>query len=226
MVMITTEYKPGTDEMNEQVNNLENIIKQYDPDGLLTGEGAMTKDLIVTSDRDFHMTSFVSIAAVFLIILLTFRSITIPALLVLAIEGAIMVNMGIPYFTGSTIPFIASIVLGTIQLGATVDYAILMTTRFREERNHGLVPKEAAATAIETCAPSIITSGMSFFAATVGLSFLSRIDLIRSLCLLISRGAMISMLVILLVLPAMLILFTPLIEKTTRHWLEHVEERV
>ena len=226
MVMITTEYKPGTDEMNEQVNNLENIIKQYDPDGLLTGEGAMTKDLIVTSDRDFHMTSFVSIAAVFLIILLTFRSITIPALLVLAIEGAIMVNMGIPYFTGSTIPFIASIVLGTIQLGATVDYAILMTTRFREERNYGLAPKEAAATAIETCAPSIITSGMSFFAATVGLSFLSRIDLIRSLCLLISRGAMISMLVILLVLPAMLILFTPLIEKTTRHWLEHIEERV
>lgn len=226
MVMITTEYKPGTDEMNEQVKTLESIIKKYDPDGMLTGEGAMTKDLIVTSDRDFHMTSFVSIAAVFIIILLTFRSITIPALLVLSIEGAIMINMGIPYFTGSTIPFIASIVLGTIQLGATVDYAILMTTRFHEERNHGLTPKEATATAIETCAPSIITSGLSFFAATVGLSFLSRIDLIRSLCLLISRGAIISMLVILLVLPAMLILFTPLIEKTTHNWLEHVEERV
>ena len=226
MVMITTEYKPGTDEMNEQVNNLENIIKQYDPDGLLTGEGAMTKDLIVTSDRDFHMTSFVSIAAVFLIILLTFRSITIPALLVLAIEGAIMVNMGIPYFTGSTIPFIASIVLGTIQLGATVDYAILMTTRFHEERLNGLSPHDAAATSIETCAPSIITSGLSFFAATIGLYFVSRIDLIRGLCLLISRGAIISMLVILFVLPAMLILFAPIIRKTTYHWLDDSKESV
>lgn len=223
MMMITTEYKPGTDEMNTQVDAMNKIIKSYDKDGLLTGEGAMTKDLIVTSDHDFNATSVTSIAAVFIIILITFRSISVPALLVLAIEGAIMVNLGIPYFTGSTIPFIASIVLGTIQLGATVDYAILMTTRFREERNNGLAPKEAAAVAIETCAPSIITSGLTFFAATVGLNFVSRIDLIRSLCMLISRGAIISMLVILLVLPAMLILFTPLVEKTTYHWLERSE---
>ncbi|MDO4173380.1 MAG: MMPL family transporter [Eubacteriales bacterium] len=226
MMMITTEYKPGTDEMNAQVDQMTQIIKRYDADGLLTGEGAMTKDLITTSARDFQMTSIVSILAVFIIIMITFRSISIPALLVLAIEGAIMVNLGIPYFTGSTIAFISSIVLGTIQLGATVDYAILMTTRFQEERNHGLTPKEAAATCIEACAPSIITSGLSFFAATVGLYFVSRIDLIRGLCLLISRGAIISMLVILFVLPAMLMLFTPLIEKTTYHWIDHSKERV
>lgn len=226
LMMITTEYKPGTDEMNAQVRQMNKIIKKYDPDGLLTGEGAMTKDLITTSAHDFNSTSVFSIMAVFVIILITFRSISIPFLLVLAIEGAIMVNLGIPYFTGSTIPFIASIVLGTIQLGATVDYAILMTTRFHEERLNGLSPHDAAATAIETCAPSIITSGLSFFAATIGLYFVSRIDLIRGLCLLISRGAIISMLVILFVLPAMLILFAPLIRKTTYHWLDNSKESV
>lgn len=226
LMMITTEYKPGTDEMNAQVRQMNKIIKRYDPDGLLTGEGAMTKDLITTSAHDFNSTSVFSILAVFVIILITFRSISIPFLLVLAIEGAIMVNLGIPYFTGSTIPFIASIVLGTIQLGATVDYAILMTTRFHEERLNGLSPHDAAATAIETCAPSIITSGLSFFAATIGLYFVSRIDLIRGLCLLISRGAIISMLVILFVLPAMLILFAPLIRKTTYHWLDNSKESV
>jgi len=226
LMMITTEYKPGTDEMNAQVRQMNKIIKRYDPDGLLTGEGAMTKDLITTSAHDFNSTSVFSILAVFVIILITFRSISIPFLLVLAIEGAIMVNLGIPYFTGSTIPFIASIVLGTIQLGATVDYAILMTTRFHEERINGLSPHDAAATAIETCAPSIITSGLSFFAATIGLYFVSRIDLIRGLCLLISRGAIISMLVILFVLPAMLILFAPLIRKTTYHWLDNSKESV
>ena len=202
------------------------IIKRYDADGILTGEGAMTKDLITTSAHDFNSTSVFSILAVFLIIVVTFKSISIPFLLVLSIEGAIMVNLGIPYFTGSVIPFIASIVLGTIQLGATVDYAILMTTRFHEERLNGLSPHDAAATAIETCAPSIITSGLSFFAATIGLYFVSRIDLIRGLCLLISRGAIISMLVILFVLPAMLILFAPIIRKTTYHWLDDSKESV
>lgn len=226
LMMITTEYKPGTDEMNTQVQRMNKIIKRYDADGILTGEGAMTKDLITTSAHDFNSTSVFSILAVFLIIVVTFKSISIPFLLVLSIEGAIMVNLGIPYFTGSVIPFIASIVLGTIQLGATVDYAILMTTRFHEERLNGLSPHDAAATAIETCAPSIITSGLSFFAATIGLYFVSRIDLIRGLCLLISRGAIISMLVILFVLPAMLILFAPIIRKTTYHWLDDSKESV
>lgn len=226
MMMITTEYKPGTDEMNEQVDSMTQIIKRYDSEGLLTGEGAMTKDLITTCDRDFQSTSVASIVAVFLIILITFKSISIPVLLVLAIEGAVMVNMGIPYFTGSTIPFISSIVIGTIQLGATVDYAILMTTRFHEERLNGLSPKEAATVAIETCAPSVITSALTFFAATVGLTFVSDIDLICSMCLLISRGAIISMLVILFVLPAMLVLCEPIIHKTTYHWLDNSKERV
>ena len=220
LMMITTEYKPGTDEMNQQVEQMNAIVKKYDENGLVTGEGAMTKDLITTSDHDFNMTSITSIVAVFVIVLITFKSISIPVLLVAVIEGAIMVNLGIPYFTGSTIPFIASIVIGTIQLGATVDYAILMTTRFHEERNNGLPPHEAATVAVETCAPSIITSGLTFFAATVGLSFVSKIDLIRSLCTLISRGAIISMFVILLVLPALLVLFAPIIRKTTYHWLD------
>ncbi len=224
LMMITTEYKPGTDEMNEQVETMNDIVKRYDANGLVTGEGAMTKDLITTSAHDFNATSVVSIFAVFAIILITFKSVSIPTLLVLVIEGAIMVNLGIPYFTGSTIPFISSIVIGTIQLGATVDYAILMTTRFREECGGGLNPHDAALAAVHSCAPSIITSGMSFFAATVGLFFLSRIDLIRSLCLLISRGAIISMLMILIVLPVMLTVFAPLIKKTTYHWLDEQAE--
>lgn len=219
LMMITTEYKPGTDENKAQVEEMTDIVKKYDDAGIITGEGAMTKDLIVTSDRDFQMTSVASIAAVFIIILITFKSISLPLILVLSIEGAIMINLGIPYFTGTTIAFITSIVLGTIQLGATVDYAILMTTRFHEERLNGLKPTDAARVAIETCAPSIITSGLSFFAATIGLYFVSRIDLIRSLCLFISRGAIISMIVILLVLPAMLIVLAPFIRKTTYHWL-------
>ncbi|HBI63705.1 MAG TPA: antibiotic ABC transporter permease [Clostridiales bacterium] len=221
LMMITTEYKPGTDEMNEQVAKMTDIVKRYDNNGILTGEGAMTKDLIVTSDHDFSATSVTSIVAVFLIVLLTFKSISVPTLLVLAIEGAIMINLGIPYFTGSTIPFISSIVIGTIQLGATVDYAILMTTRFREEQNNGLEPLEAATVSVEACAPSIVTSGLTFFAATVGLAFVSKIDLIRSLCLLISRGAVISMIVILLVLPALLVLLAPVIRRTSWHWLEN-----
>lgn len=221
LMMITTEYKPGTDEMNSQIDEMNTIVKKYDEDGLITGEGAMTSDLITTADHDFNMTSITSIIAVFIIVLITFKSISIPVLLVTAIEGAIMINLGIPYFTGTTIPFISSIVVGTIQLGATVDYAILMTTRFREERNNGLPPHEAITVAVETCAPSIITSGLTFFAATVGLSFVSKIDLIRSLCALISRGALISMVMILLVLPALLVLFAPVIRKTTYHWLDN-----
>lgn len=221
LMMISTEYKPGTDEMGQQLGTMNDIIKRYDANGVITGEGAMTRDLITTSDRDFKMTSIASILAVFIIVLITFKSISIPILLVAAIEGAIMINLGLSYFTGSTIPFISSIVIGTIQLGATVDYAILMTTRFREECNNGLKPLQAVTVAVDTCAPSIITSGLTFFAATVGVSLVSKIDLIRSLCTLISRGALISMVVILLVLPALLVLFAPTIQKTTYRWLDN-----
>ena len=160
---------------------------------------------------------------VFVIIAIVFRSASVPVLLVAAIESAIMINLGIPYFTGTTLPFITSIVIGTIQLGATVDYAILMTTRFREERNAGHTAKEAAQIAVEQCSQSILTSGLTFFAATFSVSLVSRMELIGVLCKLISRGALISMAVILLVLPALLVITEPILRKTTFHWLKKPE---
>ena len=224
MLLANSSYESGTEAQNAQLDALNAIIKRYDPNGVITGEGAMTKDLIEVADVDFRSVSIASIAAVFLIIAISFRSASIPVLLVAAIESAIMINMGIPYFTGTTLPFVASIVIGTIQLGATVDYAILMTTRFREELNAGRSTKDAVQTAVEQCSQSILTSGLTFFAATFSVSLASRMELISSLCRLISRGALISMLVILLVLPALLILTAPLIRKTTYHWLSKEKE--
>ena len=190
-----------------------------DPSGVITGEGAMTKDLIEIADIDFAHVNVASIAAVFLIILLTFRSASIPVLLVVSIESAIFINMGLPYFTGTQLPFIASIVIGTVQLGATVDYAILMATRFREERQKGLSPKEAAQVACQYCSQSILSSGLTFFAATIGVAAIGRMELLKSICLLISRGALISMFVIIVLLPCLLQLLDPLIRHTTLHWL-------
>ena len=224
MLLANSSYESGTEAQNAQLDALNAIVKRYDPNGVITGEGAMTKDLIEVADVDFRSVSIASIAAVFLIIAISFRSASIPVLLVAAIESAIMINMGIPYFTGTTLPFVASIVIGTIQLGATVDYAILMTTRFREELNAGRSTKDAVQTAVEQCSQSILTSGLTFFAATFSVSLASRMELISSLCRLISRGALISMLVILLVLPALLILTAPLIRKTTYHWLSKEKE--
>ena len=180
----------------------------------------MTKDLIEVADVDFRNVSITSILVVFLIVAVVFRSASVPVLLVAAIESAITINMGIPYFSGAVLPFVASIVIGTIQLGATVDYAILMTTRFREEMNLGRTAKEAAQTAVEQCSQSILTSGLTFFAATFSVSLVSRMELIGSLCRLISRGALISMAVILLVLPALLVLTAPILKKTTFHWIQ------
>ena len=224
MLLANSSYESGTEAQNAQLDALNAIVKRYDPNGVITGEGAMTKDLIEVADVDFRSVSIASIAAVFLIIAISFRSASIPVLLVAAIESAIMINMGIPYFTGTTLPFVASIVIGTIQLGATVDYAILMTTRFREELNAGRSTTDAVQTAVEQCSQSILTSGLTFFAATFSVSLASRMELISSLCRLISRGALISMLVILLVLPALLILTAPLIRKTTYHWLSKEKE--
>ena len=224
MLLANSSYESGTEAQNAQLDALNAIVKRYDPNGVITGEGAMTKDLIEVADVDFRSVSIASIAAVFLIIAISFRSASIPVLLVAAIESAIMINMGIPYFTGTTLPFVASIVIGTIQLGATVDYAILMSTRFREELNAGRSTKDAVQTAVEQCSQSILTSGLTFFAATFSVSLASRMELISSLCRLISRGALISMLVILLVLPALLILTAPLIRKTTYHWLSKEKE--
>ena len=194
-------------------------IKAVDPAGVITGEGAMTKDLIEVADVDFAHVNVWSIMAVLLILALSFKSISIPVLLVASIEAAIAINMGIPYFTGTQLPFIASIVIGTIQLGATVDYSILMTTRYHEERAFGRTPKQAAQQSLEHCSQSILTSGLTFFAATVGVAAISKMELLQSICLLISRGALISMAVILIVLPAALMLTDGLIRRTTLHWL-------
>lgn len=218
MILANSSYKSGTDEQNRQLDELNAIVKRYDPDGVISGEGAMTKDLIEVADRDFRSVNVTSILAVFVIIAVVFRSASVPVLLVAAIESAIQINLGIPYFTGTQLPFVASIVIGTIQLGATVDYAILTTTRFREELGRGLSVREAMRITVEECSPSILTSGLTFFAATASVAAVSKMELIRSLCMLISRGALISMAVILLVLPALLIVFQPVIARTTRRW--------
>ena len=223
MILANSSYKSGSDEQNNQLSEMIDIVKKYDPNGVITGEGAMTKDLIEVADVDFNNVNITSIIVVFVIIAIVFRSASVPVLLVAAIESAIMINLGIPYFTGTTLPFITSIVIGTIQLGATVDYAILMTTRFREERNAGHTAKEAAQIAVEQCSQSILTSGLTFFAATFSVSLVSRMELIGVLCKLISRGALISMAVILLVLPALFVITEPILRKTTFHWLKKPE---
>lgn len=220
LILANSSYKAGSDLQNEQLNKMSQIVKQYDANGLIAGEGAMTKDLIETADVDFSNVSVTSILAVFVIIMIVFKSFLIPILLVASIEAAIAINMGMSYFSGACLPFIASIVVGTIQLGATVDYAILMTTRFREERRLGKDAKEACRLALVNSAPSIVTSALAFFAATVGVALVSKIELIQSLCALLARGALISMVVILCVLPAILIIFNKAIEKTSKDWLK------
>jgi predicted RND superfamily exporter protein len=182
---------------------------------MLIGEAPCTKDLITITDRDFKIVSAVSIGAIFILILLVLHSISLPAILVLVIELAIYINMGISYYTGTTLPFIASVVIGTIQLGATVDYAILMTNRYLRERKGGMDKIQAATVALEISMPSIITSALGFFAATVGVGIYSDIDLVSSLCLLMARGALVSMGIVLFLLPALYILFDGLIFKTS-----------
>lgn len=219
LILANSSYKTGTDAINNQLTEMNGLIKAVDPNGVITGEGAMTKDLIEVADVDFKNVNVWSIMAVAAIILISFRSLSIPVLLVASIEAAISINMGIPYFTGTQLPFIASIVIGTIQLGATVDYSILMTTRYHEERSYGRTPREAAQQSLEHCSQSILTSGLTFFAATVGVAAISKMELLQSICRLISRGALISMAVILVVLPAALMLLDWVIRHTTMHWL-------
>lgn len=220
LILANSEYKAAKDEENQQIDEIISIVKGYDENALVAGEGPLTKDLITTSDRDFKMVSVYSIIAIFLIILIVFRSISVPILLVAAIEFAIFINMGIPYYTGNEIPFVASIVIGTIQLGATVDYAILMTSRFREELRKGHTKQEAILIAVKGSAKSIVTSGLTFFGATAAVAMVSDMALIRSLCFLISRGALISMAVILLILPSFLLVSEGLINKTSIKWRE------
>lgn len=207
MMMISSEYKTASEEVNQQCTELNEILKKYDPNGMLVGEAPCTKDLIEITDEDFKTVNMVSIGVIMIIILLVFRSISLPVLLVLVIEFAIYINMGIPYYTHTEIPFIASIVIGTIQLGSTVDYAILMTTRYRTERRGGKSRKEAVQIAHGASIQSILVSAFSFFAATFGVGLYSEIDMISALCVLMARGALISMIVVIFVLPSVLLLF-------------------
>ncbi len=214
-VLLTTDYKIASDEINAQISEVDRIVKSYDPGAMVVGEAPCTKDLITITDHDFQVVNMVSIGLVFLIIAFVLKSVSLPFILVAVIEFAIFVNMGLPYYTHTTIPFIASVVIGTIQLGATVDYAILMTTRYLNERNSGHDKKEATLIALSTSMKSVIVSALSFFAATFGVGLISSIDMIGSLCNLMARGAIISMFTVLLVLPAMYMIFDKLIMKTT-----------
>jgi hypothetical protein len=213
MLLFMSEYKTGSDEANEQCNEVEKIIKKYDSNGMLVGEAACTRDLIKITNKDFATVSFVSIFLIFIIVALVFKSISLTVILVAVIEFAIFINMGIPYYTGAVLPFIASIVIGTIQLGATVDYAILMTNRYRRERASGKEKKLAAKDALTATMKSVIVSACTFFGATFGVGVYSSIDMISSLCLLMARGAIVSMFCVICILPAMYILFDKLIVK-------------
>lgn len=215
LILVMSEYKVASDEVNTQCDTINEIVKDYDDNSMFLGEAPCTKDLIEITDNDFKTVSIVSIGFIFIIIMLIFKSISIPVILVSVIEFAIFINMGIPYYTGSVVPFISSIVIGTIQLGATVDYAILMTTRYKKERAGGSSKKEAVAIAHKTSIQSIVVSALSFFAATIGVGLFSSIDMISSLCLLMARGALISMVVVLTILPAMLTIFDGVIIHTT-----------
>lgn len=215
MMLVASEYAVASDEVNEQCEEINDIIKKYDSSAMLIGEAPCTKDLIEITDEDFARVSAVSIGAIFLIIAIVFKSISLPIVLVAVIEFAIFINMGIPCYTNTTLPFIASIVIGTIQLGATVDYAILMTTKYKRARSRGAEKQEAITTALEGSIQSIIVSALSFFAATFGVGMYSNIDMISSLCSLMARGAIISMFVVIFILPSMFMVFDKVICATS-----------
>ena len=216
MIYVMSEYKTGTDEVNAQCDAIRDIVKRYDKTAMLIGEAPCTQDLITITDRDFKIVNAASIVLIFLIIAVVLKSVSLPVILVAVIEFAIFINMGIPYYTKTVLPFIASIVIGTIQLGATVDYAILMTNKYKRERSRGAGKKEAVTAALNQSLQSVFVSALSFFAATFGVGMYSSIDMISSLCMLLARGAIISLLVVAFVLPAMFLLFDRLILKTSR----------
>lgn len=215
IMMVSTNYTIASDEINDQIDKVDAIAKKYDAKSMVIGEAPCTKDLITITDKDFKTVSAVSIVAIFFIIFFVLKSISLPVILVAVIEFAIFVNMGIPYYTGTTIPFISSVVIGTIQLGATVDYAILMTTRYKRERAAGNSKKEAISIALGTSIPSIIVSALGFFAATFGVGMIASVDMIASLCTLMARGAIISMFVVIFVLPSLFVLLDKVIIHTS-----------
>jgi hypothetical protein len=216
LMLLTSNYVIATEAVNEQIEELSSIVKSYDPDGMVIGEAACTKDLITITDHDFAVVNAASIGMIFVLILLVLGSISLPVILVMVIELAIYINLGLCWYTGTVESFIASVVIGTIQLGATVDYAILMTNRYKRERLAGNDKRTAARTALEKSIPSIITSALGFFAATIGVGIYSDVDLISSLCLLMARGAIVSMFAVIFFLPSMYMIFDGLIIRTTR----------
>ena len=215
LILVNSNYEIASDEINEQIKNLNTIIKKYDKNAILAGEGPLMNDLVEITAIDFRNVNYVSIGVIFLIMFFVLRSISLPALLVLSIEFAIFINMGVPYWHGTSIPFVSSIVIGTIQLGATIDYAILLTTKYLEERKNGKDKKTAMEESLDSSVSSIFVSAMCFFGATFGVYVVSKIDMIGSLCLLMARGAIISMLVVMFIVPSVLLLFDKLITKTT-----------
>lgn len=222
-IMLNSEYKAASDEVGVQLNEINNIVKKYDKDGLVGGEAPLTEDLITIADSDFNRVNIASILVIFIIILFVFKSAIIPILLVVSIELAIFINLGIPFYTGTSIPFISSIVIGTIQLGATVDYAILLTSRFKEELALNSDKKKAMMIALQSSSRSVVTSALTFFGATAGVGIISDMEMISSLCTLMARGAIISMFIILFVLPGILLLCEKLIVKTSKTFVECVE---
>jgi len=218
MMMVNSSYDTASDEVAEQLARMTDIVKSFDPDAMITGEAAMTEDLISTTSVDFAVTNYISIAAIFLIIAIVFQSVSVPVALVAAIELAIFLNQGVPYFTGTAVPFVAPTVISCVQLGATVDYAILMTSRFQEELRKGKDRVEAALIAADASDTSIITSALVMFCATLGVSFVSSIDLIGSICIMLARGALISAAVCIFLMPAILCVCEPVFNKTSRRW--------
>ena len=215
LILCNSQYKVATEDMTTQCNEINEILDRYDEKAMLVGEAPCTEDLITITDKDFKVVSIISIGVIFLIIGVIFKSISLPILLVAVIEFAIFINMGIPYYTKTEIPFIASIVIGTIQLGATVDYAILMTTRYKKERSSGHDKMESIQIAHGASIKSVISSALSFFAATFGVGLYSKIDMISALCSLMARGAIVSMFVVLFILPAIFMIFDKVIVKTS-----------
>ena len=215
LVFVCSKYSSATDESNSQIAAINDLVKKYDSNGMVIGEAPLMKDLQDVTDIDLVNVNVASVAAIFIIIMLVFKSISVPIILVAVIEFAINVNMAIPFFQGIELPFVASIVVGTIQLGATVDYAILMTSRYQKERRKGFGKKEAVMNAHKACALSMMTSGFSFFAATFGVAWYSKVDMIGAICTLLSRGALISMACVIFILPAMFIIFDKVICKTS-----------
>ena len=218
MMLVNSSYETASNEVAQQLQQITAIVKAYDPDALITGEAAMTEDLIQTTAVDFNVTNYISIAAIFLIVMVVFKSLSVPAVLVAVIEFAIFLNQGVPYFTGTKVPFVAPTVISCIQLGATVDYAILMTSRFQEELRRGKGRYEAALITGTSSDASIITSALVLFCATLGVSFVSSIDLIGSICIMLARGAVISAVLIIFLLPALLYLCEPIFNKTSLYW--------